>query len=219
MRRLVVCFASLLLLAFGSPIATAAQSATPVAGGGAAQGQHLLEFVAKISQNGPDFTLRGYVIHAAGVDDAALFTDGNAAARSEKTARFTIFGTARTVSLAEVEDRLYSVDATGILTFYLNDKGGADFDTNKGFDAGTVVATSAARFQNVITVMSAKQGLANGTGDLTVQSATPVTLGGATYPVGQPGTSWRLSFNGLGTLQRPLPPVATIFVAGSAVGQ
>ncbi len=218
MRRLVVCFASLLLLAFGSPIAAAAQSATPVAGG-VPPGQRLLEFVVKISQNGPEFTLRGYVTHIQGVDDAALCAGGSAASRSEATARFTIYGTARTVSLAEVEDRLYSVDATGILTFYLNDKGGADFDTNKGFDAGTVVATSAARFQNVITVMSAKQGLANGTGDLTVQSATPVTLGGATYPVGQPGTSWRLSFNGLGTLQRPLPPVATIFVAGSAVGQ
>lgn len=218
-RRLLVGLTSLPLATLGSPLAVAAQGATPTVVSVTPQGQTVMEFVAKINQNGPQFTLLGYLTHVQGMDEAELFNGGSPAERSEDTARLTIYGAAQTTSLAEVEDQLYAVDATGTLTFYVNDKGGADFDTDKGFQTGTAVATVAAHFQNVITVTSKTQGLATGIGDLTVSATTPFTLGGTTYQLGQPGQFWRISFTGPGTLHSPQPPVATIYVAGSAVGK
>lgn len=214
--RLFVCLASLFVLVLGGPVA-AAQGVKPTTVGVAPHGETALEFVVEISQNGPRFTLTGYLTHIQGVDDAALFTDNNPAARAEATARFTVAGTAQTTSLAEVEDRLYAVSATGTLTFYEHDRGGADFDTGRGFQSGATIATVAIRIQNVITVTSETQGLANGSGDLSVRSTSPFAIAGKSYQLGRVNGTWRISFTGPGTLKSPQPPVATIFVAGTGV--
>lgn len=215
-RRLFVCLVSLLVLVLGGPVA-AAQGVKPATVGMAPHGQTALEFVVEISQNGPRFTLSGYLTHIQGLDDAALFTDNNPAARAAATARFTVAGTAQTTSLAEVEDHLYAVSATGTLTFYEHGTGGADFDTGRGFQSGASIATVAIRIQNVITVTSETQGLANGAGDLTVHSTSPFTVAGKSYQLGRVNETWRISFTGPGTLKSPQPPVATIYVAGTGV--
>jgi hypothetical protein len=190
----------------------AAAQGTPV--GLTAPGLAAFEFVGKIDQTGTNFNAYGYLSHVAGLDEAALFTDDEVAARGEATARLLFAGGASLVARS-VLDNLFDVTSVGSLRFALAD-GGASFAAPESFAGGTAIAEAALRIRTLVNVQAPQQGIASGFGELVLEAVTPFGLDGEEYAFGAEGLTLAVALTGQGTLHDPDEPRSTIVMAGYA---
>src|SRR5262245_47841516 len=93
-----------------------------------AVGHTAFTFVARIDQNGPQFSFDGYLTSLDGLEDEQLFAPGTAPVdRTEATALFTFHGTSQLTSRSILEN-LFSVAAEGGMSiFYAANPVGATF--------------------------------------------------------------------------------------------
>jgi hypothetical protein len=209
-RRAALAAASAGAALFGAR--AAAQEATPVTNAG--MGSNALEFVGTIQQRGLEFSLLAYVTHIADVDRTVLFGGADPFARSEGTAAITMVGNAMATSRSILQN-IFVINAEGTVDFYLGD-GGNSFDDPDTFSSGALVANSSVQIQNIINVQAPQQGIAQGVGDLVLNTVESMPLIGSLSSFA-PGIRLRLSFTGQGTLHVPETLEATILVAGNGV--
>jgi hypothetical protein len=176
-------------------------------------GQVSFSYVGRIEQNGVIADDFGYLTSIAGLDEAALFTGSDPLSRSEATARFTYFATAR-LTMRSVNGNLFATSGTAETTLYLNQQGGARFDQPTSFKRGMAVATWTSRWHDIVNVQQPNRGIARAESDETQRSAHVFTLGGRQYVLGRAGLLSRLSFTGEGSRTEPAAPHATIVYAG-----
>jgi plastocyanin len=207
-----------------APTAAATKQTTPTTSngpativGGATDGNNALEYVGRLDQRGTNLTIYGYLTHIAGLDDSQLFTDTDPTNWNEGTARFTFFGSAQITSRAEVGAAVIATTAEGPVKFFLNENGGGTFDVPEGFLSGTQIAEANVRVHDVLSVYAKAKGIANGEAALVWTSDEPFDLGGETFQLGKVDGKHRLTFSGLGTLQDPNEPRATVAIGGSSV--
>jgi hypothetical protein len=213
---LVLMIAALLLIV---PVILAgwqllpAQAAPPQVGVGLAN-QNALEFIGRINQDGPDFVGYGYLTYVRGLSNAQLFTG----TPSETTARFTFVATATMTSRAILTE-VFVINSLGNMTFYFdNSPSPRNFNDPDSFASGTPIATASMRYQDILLVQAPDKGLAQGVAEVTQLTATPFTLGGTSYTLGQPNLLYRFSSLGNGTRTDPNPnfPRSFVLMAGHA---
>jgi len=173
------------------------------------------EYAGQIEQMGPLSDDFGYLSELAGIDESKLFTGQNPMDRSEATARFTFFSSAKRLTRSENVNLLNSA-GTGETTLYFNDAGGASFADPSSFRKGVAVATYSSTWQDVLSVYARNMAIASIVAFSTQKAANPFTLGGTRYVLGEPGLTLRLTFTGVGMRTEPTEPRATIRYGGSA---
>jgi hypothetical protein len=188
------------------PAATAAEV------GVAPIGRNSVEFVGIVDQNGLDFTYYGYLTYIAGITDTLLFTDP--ISHTEKTARFTFYGSA-TMTGRAIVNNLFNLNASGVITYYFDETQGADFANPSSFRRGVAIASATTRFQNVLVVTAPDTGIANGVAELTQTSATPFVLAGQSHQLGRNLMEQRFTYNGFGNRLEPTTPRAVIVIAAN----
>lgn len=192
-----------------------AQAAPPQVGVGLAD-QNALEFIGRINQEGPSFTGYGYLTYVRDLNNTQLFT--NPANPSEATARFTFVATATMTSRAILTE-VFVLNSLGTMTFYFDDSPpGRDFSDPTSFTSGIPIATASMRYQDILLVQAPDKGLAQGVAEVTQLTATPFTLAGTSYTLGQPDLLYRFSTIGNGTRTDPDPnfPRSFVLMAGHA---
>ena len=214
-RRSAVISMPTAALAFGSR-AAAQDSADGQQVGVAPPGQSSFEFVGRVDQTGMDLGFSGYLTRLAGLDHSALFSGSDPLARSEADARILITGSAAGVSRS-ILNGVFVVNAEGTLRFLLADEPGASLASPESFAVGQEICALAIRVQSVITVYAPQMGLSTGYCDAVVDATTPFELDGQSYAFGEAGSSYRLSFNGLGQLIDPENLVSAISIAGNGI--
>lgn len=182
-------------------------------------GQNAFEFVLTAHQRAFEFSFYGYATRVAGIEHSLLFTGSDPTNRDASSARLTMFGNV-TASSRSIIEQVFNVNGEGTLSFYLSERGGADFATPESFQAGTLVASGSARIQSVVTVIAPQTGLTQGYGDVAIATAEPFAIGDARYVFRTGGPLTRLNYNGQGTLLNPELPEAILYVVGngSSVG-
>ena len=174
-----------------------------------------LEFVGRAEQVGPSVTEFGYITHIAGIDDGALFSEPNPAARNETTARLSFFASTTiaqrfTVLPSPAVPSVIDVDSSGTLTFYFTETPPArSFATPASFASGVAVASHTVRLQDVIAALvgvDPSRGVVDGSGELCQQSATPFRLGGEVRRLGRRGLLQSFASHGWTVLSSPSPP-------------
>jgi hypothetical protein len=184
--------------------------------GRAPVGQHAFRLVGTIEQRGFDFTAHGFLMNIANLDAAALFINDDAFNRSAATARLT-FQAAATATARAVHHPLFAVEATGSMTFHLNQLGGASFDDPESFAAGTEVASATLAVHNVVNVQQPQVGIMSGFAELAFETSDPFTLDDTEYVFGADSLTARMSLVGQGTLLDPALPEAVLRFVGDAV--
>jgi hypothetical protein len=203
-------------LAIVTAIGSMAGAAAATAVGEVAAGQTSFTYVGQISQDATLAVDVGYLTSVAGLDEATMFTGSDPLSRTEASARFTYFASAK-LETRSVNGGVFVTSGTATTTLYLNDAGGATFDDPTSFKNGQVIATYESRWQDIVNVQAPNQGVATVTSDETQGSATPFTLAGTQYTIGHQGLTLRLAFTGEGTRTDPTAPKATILYGGGAV--
>ena len=174
-----------------------------------------LEFVGRAEQAGQNVTEFGYITHIAGIDDAALFSDPNPAARNETTAHLSFFAATTIVQRFTVlpppaVPSLLDVDSSGTLIFYFAETPPArNFATPSSFGIGVAVATHTVRLQDVIAALvgiDPTRGVVDGTGALCQLTATSFRLAGEVRRLGHQGLIQSFSSHGWTQLTNPSPP-------------
>ncbi len=225
MRRYAICVSvAISLLAVHAITARAAigfEHAARVVGLGR-DGETAMEFIGRVDQNGENFTFIGYLTRVKGLDEVSLFADGDPAARTEKTARFTFSAQTTLTSRSKVQN-VFAVDSTGKLDIFFDEtpSGSADFTDPTSFSQGDLVASFSIRFQNSISVIAPAQGVSKGWGVLTQIEAGHFRLDGRRVQFGHTGQRQRALTAGQGTLQNPpnpATPISVIFITGNTVG-
>src|SRR6185437_13226890 len=150
-----------------------------------------------------------YLTRMHGLGHGDLFRAGDA---SEATARFTFFSNVQ-VNARFIRGALVSVDGVGNLTFFL-DPSGADFAAPTSFSDGKPIATFAAHFHNLLTVIAPNQGISTIAGELTQRRASTFSLGGRRTRFGRSGLQLHLTVSGPSTRTADTPPTAFFEVAG-----
>lgn len=186
--------------------------------GAVEHGETALEFVGRIDQNGADFSFIGYVTRLKGLNEAALFAGGNAGARDETSALFTVVAETKMTSRSVLNNNVFAIDSTGKVRIFFQEVPVADFNNPPSFSSGKEIATFDLRYQSTINVLAPNQGLATGWGDLTQNSARRFSLGEKPFFFGQPRQKLRLSASGQGTLLNPQTPISVIFLTGNLAG-
>lgn len=199
-----------------APPATGSEGRAEVVAAGR-DGQTLMEFVGRVDQNGLNFTFIGYLTRIKGLDEAALFAGGSAAARDEKTAHFTILAET-TLTSRSVVDKLFAVDSKGTLEIFFNETPASDFRDPGSFSTGEVIASFDASVQNTINVIALAQGVATTWGLLKQTKAGAFRLGGTRFQFGQKNQRERISASGQGTLRDAAVPISVVFISGNTVG-
>ncbi len=220
MRR--YCIRALLAV---SIIFTAAITAPPATGaeGDAAvvavgrNGQTLLEFIGRVHQNGSDFTFIGYLTRVRGLDEASLFAGGDATARSEKTAHFTIKAET-TLTSRSSDDNLFAVDSKGKLNVFFNETPSSDFSNPGSFSTGDLIATFNITLQNAINVIAPTQGVSTSWGVLEQTKAGQFRLSGKRFQFGHKEQRERIFATGQGALLDAGIPISVVFISGNTVG-
>jgi hypothetical protein len=197
------------LMALGQG-ASAAEKARVV--GTAAKGVSAVTYIGEIHQAGPEFLAIGYLTHVRGLDPSDLFTDPNTPDAS--TARFTFSGNASLVSRAQV-GTVTQLGAVGTLAIYFNEAGGADFNDHDSFSSGLEIATSDARFHNVLAVIAPNEGVSSATADTVQQTAHGFMLNGKRLKFGHGGLIQRLTLSGRATRSQADPPMSITEFAAS----
>ncbi len=178
-----------------------------------------MEFIGRVDQNGGNFTFIGYLTRVKGLDEASLFAGGDPTARTEKTARFTLYAETTLTSRSKVEN-VFAVDSTGRLDIFFDEtpSGSADFTDPGSFSQGDLIASFSIRFQNSISVIAENQGISKGWGVLAQTKAGHFRLDGRRLQFGHVGQRQRVFAAGQGTLLNPGTPVSVIFITGNMVG-
>jgi hypothetical protein len=212
LKRLSIPLAACAVLAVAALAVTSIRAAgtapTPV--GAPATGETSFEFIGKLDQPSLDVSnFYGYVTHVAGIADSKLFTQGD---RSDSTARLTFFVTAKLdAHLHQLP--LFVTTGAGTISFYLNAAGGASIADPASFRRGAVVATAAARFQDVLNAQSETSGLESASGTLRQLTAATFTLAGKTYRFGHRGLRSHIAMSGAG-MRTVIPLTRTVVSAG-----
>jgi hypothetical protein len=191
----------------------AAQSAAEEVGVAAA-GQDAIELIGKIDQDGLAFKGYGYLTYISGVPDDQMFTDP--INRSEATARFTFASSAQMTARSVIET-IFVLNAAGSTTIYFNEKPGASFEDPNTFAAGTPIAVSSERWQNIISVQAPDTAIATGVSEFTETTVNPFTLNGEQYQLGHVNLTLRFSYTGQAKRTDKILPRSTIVIAGNAV--
>ncbi len=179
-----------------------------------AVGQHAIESVGMIDQNGGDFSSYGYITYIRGLPDSVLFSDP--VVHSEATARFTYYAPGKLIARS-VLGTLFELSSVGALTFYANASGGASFKTPTSFQRGTPIAKLTTRQQSIVNVQAPNQGILTLMGDTSQTSAQSFTLLGGTYSLGRVGLQEAMVVTGQGVRLDKTAPRATFNVAGAFV--
>lgn len=174
-----------------------------------ADGTAAAEVVGHLDQVGDAITGYGYLTRVHGLRNADLFRGPDA---TEGTARFTFFSNVQ-VKARFIRGALVSVDGIGTLTFFL-DPNGADFSNPATFSDGTSIATFAAHFHNLLTVLAPNQGISTIAGELTQRQARTFSFKGRRTRFGHRGLGLHLSVAGPSSRTAPSPPTAFFEVAG-----
>ena len=201
-----------IILVLMSGLATYAASPQEV--GVPTAGQNALELIGEIEQNGLSFNGYGYLTYIAGVPNDQMFTDP--VDHSEATAHFTYVSTAK-LTARSILNGIFALDAAGSTTIYYNDQPAASFDTPDTFGAGTAIAVSAERWQNIVNVQAPDTGIATGISEFTETSATPFTINGTDYQLGHVNLLLRFSYTGEGHRSDKVLPAANFVIAGYSV--
>jgi hypothetical protein len=167
------------------------------------------EVVGHLDQVGDAITGYGYLTRIHGLRQADLFRGPDA---TEATARFTFFSTVQ-VNARFIRGALVSVDGVGTLTFFL-DPNGADFGNPATFSDGSTIATFAAHFHNLLTVVAPNQGISTIAGELIQRHARTFSFERRRTRFGHRGLRMHLSVAGPSARTAPSPPTATFEVAG-----
>jgi len=186
--------------------ASAAVAAVPPAGNIA------YEVVGRIDQDGASFASYGYVTYASGLSGDILFSDP--LLHSEATARITFYTTS-TLTARSVISGVFVLNSTALTDFYFHAVPGATFSDPASFKAGTLIAATSGRYQDVLNVQGPNLGIASTSADLAQQSAVPFTYNGQPYTFGQPGLAEHLWFTGEGTRTDPVIPRSFVVGAGN----
>jgi hypothetical protein len=167
------------------------------------------EVVGHLDQVGDAITGYGYLTRIHGLKQADLFRRRS---KTEKSARFTFFSKVQ-VNARFIRGALVSVDGVGMLSFFL-DPNGADFSHPASFSDGTPIATFAAHFHNLLTVLAPNEGISTIAGELTQRKAPTFSFGGRPTRFGHRGLRLHLSVAGPSTRTADSPPTAFFDVAG-----
>jgi hypothetical protein len=206
-----------LLLVGAMATGPAARAASPTQVGLPTPGQTMFQFVGRIDQVGPLSDDFGYVSELAGMDEADLYAGGDPLGRTEGTARFTYFSSARLQGRA-VNGNLFITQGAATTTVYYSEApAGASFDDPASFKRGTPVAVFEGTWQDIVNVQAPNTGIATIVSDMSQTAATAFTLGGTEYRFGAQGATIRLGFSGEGTRTDPTTPRATILYGGDAI--
>ncbi len=176
------------------------------------------EFIWRIDQNGPDFTGYGYLYFIDGLDATDLFS--NPLMGNETTAHFTYYATATLSSRAILTDAdrgIFALDSVGLISFYYQPTPSATFSDPLSFAGGTQIATAEMRYQDILNVQGPNRGIAVGSGEFTVLSSTPFTIGTESYTFGSPGLIQYVSTFGEGRRTNAVIPISSVLLAGNAV--
>jgi hypothetical protein len=208
----IAIFILSLQIAFSSPSQqTAAEIANPAAG------QTAYEFVAQIDQTGFDLTIYGYLTQVNGLVGDALFVEGtDPAGRGEASAYLTMQATG-TLNARSILQPIFATNAELTLTIYYNNSPAASFEDSASFAAGTPVATSTIRLQNILNVQAPDLGIANSTGESVQTESTPFSLNGRDVQFGRVGMTARLNAFGQGFRQSEEPLSVRLITAGNAI--
>lgn len=196
--------------------AAAQDGATPV---GISDGtRNSIEIIGMVQQQGFEVVFAGYVTHIDGVPDEALFAEGTSPfARGEDTALFTFYGTGAAYQRSVLEN-LTTTAATVEFTFYYDGTPRASSFEDLGTFIGTTgIASHRARYQNIINVQEPNVGVFMMDGATEQLSATPFTLGGATYQFGEVGMTGRSENFGQGFRSSEEPLAARYVIVGHIV--
>lgn len=174
------------------------------------------EFVGRIDQRGFDFTIYGYLTHAAGLNQIELFANDDPAERTEASARLTFHGRAF-LTARSILDNLFSVSSDGEIRFYAADVPTASFADPDSFAAGTEFAIAGIRIRSVVNVQAPQSGIASGTGWFLLTSASPVTIAGQDLILEGVDTPHSVTFTGQGTLEEPAEPRSFIVMSGGII--
>jgi hypothetical protein len=167
------------------------------------------EVVGHLDQVGDAITGYGYLTRIHGLRQADLFRGPDA---TEATARFTFFSEVQ-VNARFIRGTLVSVDGVGTLTFFLDPNGG-DFANPRTFSDGTAIATFAAHFHNLLTVVAPNQGISTIAGELTQRQARTISYERRRTRFGHRGLRLHLSVAGPSARTAASPPTAFFEVAG-----
>jgi hypothetical protein len=184
-------------------------------GDGKAADSNAIEFVGRIDQEGPRFTGYGYLTHAEGAEDRALF-DSPLLDASERSARLTFRFETRATSRGNLRE-VFAIHSTGTIEFFVRDRPGADFDDPDSFAEGRRVGGGSLDVQNIITVHAPNRGIADASGLLELDEAREFEVGGEQLTIGEEGDSLRVTLAGAGTRSNAVLPRAVINFAGRAV--
>jgi hypothetical protein len=209
-------------IASAAPLAAATKRLSAVAqdsGGSevavAPSGRNNFEFVATVHQQGFEFVFYGYLTRVDGIEPSLLFTNTDPTNRGPGDARLTIYGEVVASSRSIIE-QVFNVNGDGVFGIHYSESGGATFDDPASFQTDTLVASGPANIQSVITVIAPQTGLANGYGDLMLETAEAFSIGDVSFRfrTGEPLS--RLGYTGQGTLLDPDLPESMISVVGYA---
>lgn len=168
--------------------------------------ENFAELIGQSDQNAAVITHYGYVTHAKGLNDAALFFDP--LVRTEATAKYTFYATTVLNARHVHGNIITTASSPGQFIVYERASGGADFNDPDSFRVGTAILSFAVRYFNVLNVQGQnQQGQSTG-----IASATAVLGDGY-------GLRLRLTATGQGTLLVNDPPtvVSTILLGGFVV--
>jgi hypothetical protein len=177
--------------------------------GAPSDGTAAAEVVGHLDQVGDAITGYGYLSRIHGLSQTSLFRTRD---WTEGSARFT-FASRVQVNARFIRGALVSVDGVGDLTFFRDGNGG-DFSRPATFSDGTPIATFAAHFHNLLTVIAPNQGVSTIAGELTQRQAHAFSFDGRPTRFGHNGLRLHLTVAGPSMRTAPSPPRATFDVAG-----
>jgi hypothetical protein len=200
------------VLSWGQESIAVAQAQTGIG----PEGATAFEYIGRIDQEGFTFRAYGYLTYIRGLDHDQLFTGSDPANASESDARFTMVADAILTSRSILTE-VFNINSTGVITIYFTETPPArTFDDPASFAAGTPIATTTVRYQDILLVQAPNRGLAIGTAELSQQSSTPFILGGESYNFGRPGLPYRFYSIGNATRTDAELPRSFVLAAGHA---
>lgn len=196
-------------LAAAGVVPATADAAGPRVVGEPRDGTAAAEVVGHLDQVGDAISGYGYLTRVHGLRQADLFRRRE---WTEANARLT-FASKVQVNARFIRGSLVSVDGIGTLTFYLDSTGG-DFARPATFSDGIAIASFAAHFHNLLTVIAPGEGVSTIAGELTQRQSRTFVFDGRPTRFGHNGLRLHLSVAGPSKRTAPSPPKAFFDVAG-----
>jgi len=206
--------ALLFVAVLGVAVAGCGKSASAATPAVALKEDTVFEFVGRVDQNDLSVKSYGYLTHVSGLNDADLFSVAFPA-WNEGTAKFT-FVTNSTLNARFLIPGVFTVAGSGDTTYYFTSTPTGTFTDPATFATGTEIATTSGRYTDANTVIAPGQGVINGSGQVTQNSATSVTVGSSPFTLGAAGLLVRISYSGLATRTDPTANTSFTYLSGRA---